>query len=418
MQRETSTREFKRQLTDTFLKTVSAFANYGGGEILFGVEDDGTVVGIDDPSATMLAIENKINNLIDPRPEYKLSLDDDGTICLAVSDGQFKPYFYQNKAFKRHDTSTVSVGRLELTRLILEGSNQDFEELDSRRENLTFDVLEAELKDRISLSGLTEDTLRTLQLMTPAGRFNNAAELLSDQNSFPGIDIAVFGESINEIRFRREVRGSSLLALFHEATDVFRQYYVSEHIDGEQRSVVARIPENAFREALANALVHRTWDTPSPIKISIFEDRLEVTSPGALPPGLTFDDYLHGQLSLLRNPIIGTVFFRLGYIERFGTGIARINYEYADASTMPEFIDHGSSITVRLPILAAQHQLTDDERRAFDTFIPGELVSRAQVEERSGLSRDKAIRALNALTDKRAIRREGKARNTLYIREV
>lgn len=66
---------------------------------------------------------------------------------------------------------------------------------------------------------------------------------------------------------------------------------------------------------LSNALVHRTWDVNAQIKISMFDDRVEITSPGGLPDGLSKEEYLAGQISILRNPIIAGVFFRLGLIE-------------------------------------------------------------------------------------------------------
>ena len=74
--KETSNLEFKREFTKTFLKTVSAFANYQGGKILFGVDNDGEVVGVDDPTQMRLNIENSINDNISPVPDYKLSVDE------------------------------------------------------------------------------------------------------------------------------------------------------------------------------------------------------------------------------------------------------------------------------------------------------------------------------------------------------
>ena len=118
--RETKTREFKETITNTFLKTVSAFSNYDGGEIFFGVDDDGNIKGVPDVKQACLNIENKINDSITPQPNYTLELqNNDRTIKLTVKSGLQKPYLYKSKAYKRNDTATIEVDTLEFSRLIL-----------------------------------------------------------------------------------------------------------------------------------------------------------------------------------------------------------------------------------------------------------------------------------------------------------
>ncbi len=119
--------------SNTFLKTVSAFANYGTGRIVFGIDDDGQVKGIKNTIDDCLSIENKMNDNMNPVPVYDLNINDDSTITLTVYESDFKPYLYKEKAYKRHDTSTIEVDRLELNRLILEGNHQSYEELVTRK---------------------------------------------------------------------------------------------------------------------------------------------------------------------------------------------------------------------------------------------------------------------------------------------
>ena len=120
--RETRILEFKETITNTFLKTVSAFSNYNGGMILFGVDDDGNVKGLPDVKQACLDIENKINDSISPQPNYMLELqNNDQTIKLTVKSGLQKPYLYKSKAYKRNDTATIEVDTLEFSRLVLEG---------------------------------------------------------------------------------------------------------------------------------------------------------------------------------------------------------------------------------------------------------------------------------------------------------
>ena len=111
--RETATLEFKQQLSKSYLKTVSAYANYGTGKIIFGIADDGTPVGLADPQDTCLRIEHAINDSIDPVPRFELSIEGDTrTVTLTVHEGPDKPYLSSGRAYRRTDTSTVEVSRL------------------------------------------------------------------------------------------------------------------------------------------------------------------------------------------------------------------------------------------------------------------------------------------------------------------
>ena len=111
--RETKTLECKETVTNTFLKTVSAFSNYDGGTIFFGIDDDGNVKGLPDVRQACLDIENKINDSISPQPNYTLEIqNNDQTIKLTVKSGLQKPYLYRSKAYKRNDTATIVVVKL------------------------------------------------------------------------------------------------------------------------------------------------------------------------------------------------------------------------------------------------------------------------------------------------------------------
>lgn len=107
--KETKTLEYKEKITNTFLKTVSAYANYETGVIKFGITDSDEVVGLTDPKVTCLNIENKINDSIDPRPNFELTIEAHNVIALKVFEGLEKPYLYKGKAYKRNDTATIYV---------------------------------------------------------------------------------------------------------------------------------------------------------------------------------------------------------------------------------------------------------------------------------------------------------------------
>ena len=185
--RETRILEFKETITNTFLKTVSAFSNYNGGTILFGVDDNGNVKGLLDVKQACLDIENKINDSISPQPNYTLEIqNNDQTIKLTVKSGLQKPYLYKSKAYKRNDTATIEVDTLEFSRLVLDGKNISFEELPCKDQELSFKILQCKLKENIYIETFNQDTLKTLNLYDNINGYNNAAGLLADKNHFSG----------------------------------------------------------------------------------------------------------------------------------------------------------------------------------------------------------------------------------------
>ena len=414
--RETATLEFKQQLSKSYLKTVSAYANYGTGKIIFGIADDGTPVGLADPQDTCLRIEHAINDSIDPVPRFELAIEGDTrTVTLTVHEGPDKPYLSSGRAYRRTDTSTVEVSRLEYGRLVLTGEHVSFDALVAKEQDLAFGHLEKELASKLGLKPLDQNSLISLELMTPSGEYCNAAALLADSNHFPGIDIARFGESINIINARHTFEHMSVLEQMQRTLEVFDTYYAYEEIVGFKRIAKTLVPREAFREAIANALVHRCWDVRANIKVGMFADRIEITSPGGLPAGITEELYLAGGPSVARNPILANVFFRLGHIERFGTGIPRILDEYAHETVSPSFALRDSSITVMLPVTVLEN-VTLDEEAILAVLAKGSALTRSQISEKTQLSKSKAIRTLNALVEKGLVTKVGEGRSVRYER--
>ena len=379
---------FKETITNTFLKTVSAFSNYDGGEILFGV-DDGNI------KQACLDIENKINDSILPQPNYTLEIqNNEQTIKLSVKSGLQKPYLYKSKAYKRNDTSTIEVDTLEFSRLVLEGKNIRFEELPCKDQELSFEILQHKLKEKIQIETFNKDTLKTLNLYDDVNGFNNAVGLLADKNHFPGIDIVKFGENISIIQKRITFENTSILDIYEKTLNVFRDYYQYEVIQGADRKMVEKIPEAAFREAIANALIHRIWDVDSQIRVSMYDDKIEVVSPGGLPSGITEDEYLSGKLSVLRNRNLANVFYRVGFVEIFGTGIIRIKQIYSEASVKPSFEASENAIQIVLPIYEENANLTEDEKVVYKFLSKNMLKSMSEISPYISFGKSKTTKLL------------------------
>ena len=414
--RETRILEFKETITNTFLKTVSAFSNYDGGTILFGVDDDGNIKGLPDVKQACLDIENKINDNITPQPDYTLEIqNNDQTIKLTVKSGLQKPYLYKSKAYKRNDTATIEVDTLEFSRLVLDGKNIRFEELPCKDQELSFEILHRKLKETVRIENFDKDTLKTLNLYDDVNGFNNAAGLLADKNHFPGIDIVKFGENISIIQKRSTFENISVLEVYEKAIEVFRDYYQYEVIQGADRKKMEKIPEAAFREAIANALIHRVWDVDSQIRVSMFDDRIEIVSPGGLPSGITEEEYLSGKLSVLRNRNLANVFYRLGFVEIFGMGITRIKQLYAEALIKPDFEVSENAIKIVLPIFEKNADLTEDEIVVYKLLSKTMLKPISEVAPYVPFGKSKTTKLLKEMCQKGVITVEGKGKSTKYI---
>ena len=414
--RETRILEFKETITNTFLKTVSAFSNYDGGTILFGVDDDGNIKGLPDVKQACLDIENKINDNITPQPDYTLEIqNNDQTIKLTVKSGLQKPYLYKSKAYKRNDTATIEVDTLEFSRLVLDGKNIRFEELPCKDQELSFEILHRKLKETVRIENFDKDTLKTLNLYDDVNGFNNAAGLLADKNHFPGIDIVKFGENISIIQKRSTFENISVLEVYEKAIEVFRDYYQYEVIQGADRKKMEKIPEAAFREAIANVLIHRVWDVDSQIRVSMFDDRIDIVSPGGLPSGITEEEYLSGKLSVLRNRNLANVFYRLGFVEIFGTGITRIKQLYAEALIKPDFEVSENAIKIVLPIFEKNADLTQDEIVVYKLLSKTMLKPISEVAPYVPFGKSKTTKLLKEMCQKGVITVVGKGKGTKYI---
>ncbi len=378
-------------------------------------DDNGNVKGLSDVRQSCLDIENKINDSISPQPDYTLEIQNDNMIKLTIKSGDQKPYLYKSKAYKRNDTATIEVDTLELSRLILEGKNIRFEELPCKEQVLTFETLHRKLKESIQIETFNQDTLKTLNLYDNKNGYNNAAGLLADKNDFPGIDIVKFGENISIIQKRATFDKMSVLDAYDKTIEVFKDYYQYEVIQGVERKKIEKIPEAAFREAIANVLIHRAWDVESQIRVFMFDDRVEVVSPGGLPSGITEKEYLSGKISVLRNRNLANVFYRLGFVEIFGTGIARIKQLYEESLRKPDFEVTENTIKIMLPVYEENMNLTEDEKKVYNILSKTMLKSMSEIAPYVSFGKSKTAQLLKDMQKKGVVEVEGRGRGTKYI---
>ncbi|XVG95582.1 ATP-binding protein [Eubacteriales bacterium KG127] len=179
------------------------------------------------------------------------------------------------------------------------------------------------------------------------------------------------------------------------------------------RKKIAKIPEEAFREAIANAITHRTWDVDSQIRVMMYDDRIEIISPGGLPSGLSTKEYIDGKVSILRNPILANVFYRLHIVEILGTGIIRIKEAYQTSNKKPIFEVFDNSIKVTLPVVS-QGNLNEDEKTVYDTLSKITPKSISEITENVPFGKSKTSTILKVLTEKGYVNVIGRGRGTKY----
>ena len=180
-------------------------------------------------------------------------------------------------------------------------------------------------------------------------------------------------------------------------------------------------PEDALREALLNALVHRDYAFSSSTLISVYDDRIEFVSVGGLPKGVSLDDIVLG-LSVLRNENLATIFYRLHLIEAYGTGIPKIMRSYTDCTRKPELQATGNAFKITLPNRnmyspkAAGNDVffSESEEKIIALFDKQDEIIRNDVEAALSISQAMAVRLLRGLIDKGAVRVIGGGRKTRY----
>ncbi|ETA80918.1 RNA-binding domain-containing protein [Youngiibacter fragilis] len=429
---ETRQIEYKQNYSNTLLKTVSAFANYHDGHIILGISDDLHIIGVDSPDELRLTLENAINDNLDPKPYYeieKILYDGKNIVVLKVYKGENTPYLYKNKAYKRMDTSTVAVDRFAYEELILQGRNTSFEELVSATQDLNFAFLSRAIKKGLGIQILTEDLLITLGLKR-TGKYNNAAVILSDGdnqvNKMINL-IAYSNDNVVEIRDRQTLSGMSVLEQFDVCMDFYRKHInVGEVITSAFRETVEEVPLVAYREAVANMIVHRDYSRDAAARIEIYTDRIEIFSPGGLPIGISEEEYLEGRISVSRNRVIADVFYRLRIIEKLATGVRRIKAYYKDSAKKPEFHVSENSITVVLPKISGNtadsdkgfisrlDSMSEVAKEIYEVISNKGPISRADIEKEIKLGKSQTIFWITQLRDKRLIIQLGRGRNVTY----
>lgn len=430
--------EFKRQYTDDIKYAVLAFANTEGGTLYIGINDDGSVEGVENPDAVMLQVMNMIRDNI--RPDITVAVDcstelmeNKHVVVLIIQRGVARPYYLANKGIRpagvyvRQGASSVPASETAILQMIKESSGDVYEEARSLNQNLTFKEAEAYFAKKHLQFGDAQK--RTLQLISADGTYSNLGMLLSDQ-CISIIKLAVFEGSKKTVFHDRKELSGSLFKQLEDAYAYINQFnYTRSEFPGLERVDTRDYPPEAVREALLNAVIHREYGIGGPTLISIFDDRIEFVTIGGLVKGLSLADIKLG-VSMLRNKNLANVFYRLHLIEAYGTGLLKIDECYADCAVKPQLLATDNAFKLVLPNInfaakrVKNYSLADESKTAskkeeryqivLELARQNSLVTRSMIEKALHVSTSTAVLVLKKMLQLGLLKKYGEGRNVSY----
>ncbi|MDR1320424.1 MAG: helix-turn-helix domain-containing protein [Gracilibacteraceae bacterium] len=347
---ESYTVEFKVSADKSLPSEVCAFANASGGKVFIGVDDRGHVVGTDVSNAARSRIQDTVNKI---EPRLNVSIDViDNIVALTVPEGTHKPYSCPTGFYLRSGPNSQKLDRDSIIDFFQSEGRVRYDEI--IRDDLPIDELfnESAFKRYVraaKISGVLEREaiLKNLNCTGMSGGkmcFTNAGALFFRVNDedvlfrHAGIVCALYkGTGKTNILDAKELSGDIVSNVDNAIIFLKKHLRLSYKIEGLRRENILELPEDALREAVVNAACHRDYfEKGSRVMVEIFDDRVDIVSPGGVCKGITPENF--GTVTITRNPIIASMFFRIAYIEQMGTGIGRMRNATREANVAePKF---------------------------------------------------------------------------------
>jgi len=338
---ECSAYDFKEMLerkkVKSWLKSVSAFANTDGGSLFYGVNDDGVIVGLENPQADADFISEMIKARLDPVPEVQLiPIEHEGHTLLEVKvkAGTLTPYYYYQDgtrtAYVRVGNESVECNSQQLLSLVLKGTHMTWDSLPTQvnASKHSFIILANTFHEQTHQEW-NDKYLESFGLVTPDGKLTNAGLLFVD-------NCTVFQSRIFCTRWTGLYKDDAISSVEHRANlvlllkygmDFFKNYTMSGWVKmPNYRLNLPDYSDRAIFEGLVNHLIHRDYTVMGgEVHIDIYDDRVELVSPGAMLDGTQIQDRdIYKVPSMRRNPVIADMFTQLDYMEKRGSGLRKM----------------------------------------------------------------------------------------------
>ena len=426
---ETENIEFKSQFTEDIYKEVIAFANTDGGIVYVGIDNNGNAVGLTDVDQEYTRITNGIRDAIMPDVTMfvRFTIQENKVVRITVSEGSNKPYYLKGKGLKpsgvyvRQGTSSVPASPEQIRQMIKESDGDTFEEMRSMEQELTFEAAQR----AFDLYGVEwgAEKYRSLGITQKKDAiYTNLALLLSDQCAHT-TKIAVFSDDARTVfRDSKEFAGSIFKQFEDSVNYLALCNKTSSVIKGVIRTDKQDYPEEAIREALLNAIVHRDYSFSGSIIINVTDNKMEFISLGGLLPGLSPDDIRSG-ISQPRNKNLAEVFHRLRLIESYGTGIRRIFNLYVDCPEQPQIEVTPNTFKIVLPNMnavatAAPKQaspVTAQMQKVLDYISEHDQITDEEVQSLLGIKKTRAFELMKQMRNMELINVVGRGAGKKYL---
>lgn len=418
--------ELKSSLTKEIKKEIVAFANTDGGKIYIGIDDDGKIIGLKNVKEDIETLSGMIregikSDLILYTSIKQEKIDNKDIIIVNIMEGPNKPYYLADKGLKssgvylRYGNTSAPASEEVIKKLIIDSQSYSFENMVSQNQDLHFEYLNKIFNEKDIT--LTNEKFKTLNIINLDNKYTNLGLLLSDECPF-SIKCAIF-EGNNDMKFkdRKEFNGS-ILKQANDVYDYLNVYNkISSDIIGLERIDTRDYPEYALRESILNAIIHRNYNYSGSILASLYDDHFELTSLGGLVKGLKIEDLYIG-VSQTRNPNLANIFYRLKYVESFGTGIKRIIESYENFNKKPLFTCSENAFKITLYNINYKdksiNSTLSQEDKVIEHIKLNNKIDRLTTEKILNISTTRAKNILNKMIKNNKIQVLGSGRNTYY----
>ncbi len=342
--------EWKSIWKDEYLKWVCGFANAEGGTVLIGVDDKGKVIGLNKYQKLLKDLPNKIRDILGITADVNLRTQNNKhfieiKVPSYSTPISYKGYFYYRSGSTVHDLKGPALEKFLLNKMgkkwdgviahgfSLEDLSHEAIELFRKKTRKSKRVPEEDINE-------TDENLLTAMGLLSNNELKRAAVIAfgkEPEKLITGAYVKIgFFRTDTDLLYQDEIHGS-LFTQVEKTMDLLLTKYMKANIayEGLTRTETYDYPENALREALLNALIHKDYASATPIQISVYKDWLMIWNAGDLPKGWTIETLKHKHISEPANPDIANAFFRAGYIEIWGRGTLNI-VEYCTRAGLPE----------------------------------------------------------------------------------
>lgn len=376
MNRENQNVEFKVSWRDEYLKWICGFANAQGGTLYVGVDDDGTVVGLEDAKRLVEDIPNKIRDILGIVADVNLQEEGSRSYLEIVVKPSNVPISFRGQYHYRSGSTKQELKGAALQDFLLKKTGRQWDDLyaadatikDIDPESVKYFIMSGIDSGRVPVSSKRDSIsqiLKDLHLMSDDGKLKNAALLLFAKDPlkfFVGVRFKIgrMGHSESDLIAQDIVTGN-ILQMADRVMEILKTKYLVSYYDydGMRRRESLEIPEAALRELLYNALAHKDYQGVD-IQMQVFDNRIVLWNPGDLPESFSIETLLTPHKSVARNQNIADVFFRAGFVEAWGQGIGKVREAMELAHLeMPTFKSTcgGLEVTVKRKIGLENHQI-------------------------------------------------------------